>query len=65
MINIQGGELYCNEFKKNMSSIGLRSDTYELISFKFGMMIDMIKLYVWYQFEWTWLSLKVTRLWEC
>ena len=41
MINIQERELNLDDFIKSMFNIGLCSGTYELISFKLGVMIDM------------------------
>ena len=45
MINIHGREFHLGDFMKNSFNIGLCSDTYELISFKFGVMVDMTKMY--------------------
>ena len=45
MISISGSELYLGDLIKYTFFIGLLcSDTYEPISLKFGMMLDMAKL---------------------
>ena len=42
--NIQGRELKVSDFVKYAFNIGLRSDAYELISFKLDIMLDITKL---------------------
>ena len=44
MVYSQGRELNFSDFKENMLMVGLRSDAYEPVCFKHGMMIDMIRL---------------------
>ena len=61
MVNIQRREPCLGYFVKCIFKLGLCSETYELISFKVGMWLNCT---VWYQFEWPWLSLKGTVLWE-
>ena len=46
MTDIQRKELCKGDFKRLLFKTGLRWEVYELISFKFGMMIDMSIVYI-------------------
>ena len=39
-------ELYYSDFEKNIFKIGVRSDVFESISFKLGVIIDMTNFYI-------------------
>ena len=51
MIDIQGRELYLDDFIMDMFKTGLCLDAYEAISFKLGVMIGTQKSTVWYHSE--------------
>ena len=46
MITVQGIGIYSGDSLKNIVNNGLRSDAYEPISFKFGLMVDVTNLYI-------------------
>ena len=62
--NIQGRQLcWCNVIKCIVNII-MYWNGCELICFKLGIMLDMIKLYTLFQFEWPCCLPKVIGLWE-
>ena len=48
MFHSKGNKFYLHDFVKCTFSISLHSNTYELISFRFGIMIDTAKPYIFF-----------------